>query len=55
MKNRMKMKMKFKKIKRILFSMNYERNLILLQEFSKLMIDLIDDNIEIINIDEQLI
>jgi hypothetical protein len=44
--------MKYKKIKKIPFSGNSERNLIIRQEFAKKMTELLDDKICIINIDE---
>ena len=44
--------MKYKKIKKIPFSGNSERNLILRQEFAKRMIKLFEQDEEIINIDE---
>ncbi len=44
--------MKYKKIKKIPFSGNSDRNLILRQEFAKKMIQIFEQDEEIINVDE---
>jgi hypothetical protein len=46
------LKMKYKKIKRVPFSGNSDRNLILRQQLAIKMIELFQQDIEIINIDE---
>jgi hypothetical protein len=44
--------MKYKRIKKIPLSGNFERNLILIKKYSKKMIDILDEKLVIFNFDE---